>query len=50
MDVAKLVILAREMRLDMNVKDINVESLVDLDHVSLSVNEYLETLNLKMRK
>ena len=45
MDVArKLVILAREMRLDMKVKDINVESLVDSDHISLSVNEYLEAM------
>jgi len=45
MDVArKLVILAREMNLDMNVKDINVESLVDSDHISLSVNEYLEAM------
>ena len=51
MDVArKLVILAREMRLDMNVKDINVESLVDSDHVSLSVNEYLEAMKSQDEK
>ena len=51
MDVArKLVILAREMRLDMNVKDINVESLVDSDHVSLPVNEYLEAMKSQDEK
>ena len=51
MDVArKLVILAREMRLDMNVKDINVESLVDSDHASLSVNEYLEAMKSQDEK
>ena len=46
MDVArKLVILAREMGLDMNVNDIHVESLVDPNHLSLSVNEYLEAMS-----
>ena len=51
MDVArKLVILAREMCLDLNVEDINVESLVDRDHVSLSVNEYLEAMKSQDEK
>ena len=51
MDVArKLVILAREMCLDLNVEDINVESLVDRDHVSLSVNEYLEEMKSQDEK
>lgn len=46
MDVArKLVILAREMGLDMNINDIHVESLVDPNHLSLSVNEYLEAMS-----
>ena len=46
MDVArKLVILAREMGLDMNVNDIHVESLVDPNHLSLSVIEYLEAMS-----
>ena len=51
MDVARnLDILAREMSLDMNVKDIKVESLVDSDHVSLSVNEYLEAMKSQDEK
>ena len=51
MDVArKLVILAREMCLDLNVEDINVDSLVDRDHVSLSVNEYLEEMKSQDEK
>ena len=46
MDVArKLVILAREMGLDMNVDDIDVQSLVDPSHLSLSVDEYLEAMS-----
>ncbi|HJM71194.1 MAG TPA: bifunctional aspartate kinase/homoserine dehydrogenase I, partial [Gammaproteobacteria bacterium] len=46
MDVArKLVILAREMGLDMNVNDIDVQSLVDPSHLSLSVDEYLEAMS-----
>ena len=46
MDVdRKLVILAREMGLDMKVNDIHVESLVDPNHLSLSVNEYLEAMS-----